>query len=279
MCGVTEVAGEAGAGKTQLVLQLLLQSQLPTPLGGLGGGAIYLHSDSSYSGPAMKRLDTMAQEFAVRHAALQADSELLKQHILVMQVDSPDELWQVVDQRIPALLPTTQVRLLVVDSIGGLYRTLADDISASRASAHAQRAQQLMRLAARLKEISDQFNIATVVTNQVSDKPANALAHRSAAPWELGACGMADGSARVPALGMAWACCVNTRLILTRQQRGSTHGPGGWQSMSGHSVSADEEWPQTSSWNRRLHVVWSSRLPESSTGFEVRDRGLVGVMP
>jgi RecA/RadA recombinase len=37
MRGLTEIAGEAGAGKTQLCLQLALHAVLPEEHGGLGG--------------------------------------------------------------------------------------------------------------------------------------------------------------------------------------------------------------------------------------------------
>jgi DNA-repair protein XRCC3 len=37
MRGLTEIAGEAGAGKTQLCLQLALHAVLPKEHGGLGG--------------------------------------------------------------------------------------------------------------------------------------------------------------------------------------------------------------------------------------------------
>lgn len=36
--GITEVAGEAGAGKSQICMQLCANVQLPVSLGGLGGG-------------------------------------------------------------------------------------------------------------------------------------------------------------------------------------------------------------------------------------------------
>ena len=36
--GINEIAGNSGAGKTQLCLQLCLNVQLPAELGGLNGG-------------------------------------------------------------------------------------------------------------------------------------------------------------------------------------------------------------------------------------------------
>ena len=54
---LTEIAGEAGSAKTQLCLQLLLAAQLPRHLGGLGGAAVYVHTEGSrpHDAPAPAR--------------------------------------------------------------------------------------------------------------------------------------------------------------------------------------------------------------------------------
>ena len=53
----------------------------------------------------------------------------------------------------------------------------------------------------------------------MTDKPVDALGQMCAPGYELSACRLADGSSvRVPALGVGWAHCVNTRLILTRRE-------------------------------------------------------------
>ena len=43
--GITELVGEAGAAKTQICLQLLLAAQMPASAGGLGGSAVYIHTE------------------------------------------------------------------------------------------------------------------------------------------------------------------------------------------------------------------------------------------
>ena len=42
---LTELVGESTTGKTQLCLQLLLTAQLPVSEGGLGGRAVYIHTE------------------------------------------------------------------------------------------------------------------------------------------------------------------------------------------------------------------------------------------
>jgi len=90
--GVTEIAGAAGAGKTQVALQFMLQVQLPPSRGGLGGGAVFLHADTpSYQVP-MRRLEELAAAFAAKHTDIGATRDRLMSHIHVRQLNSADEL-------------------------------------------------------------------------------------------------------------------------------------------------------------------------------------------
>ena len=296
--GITEVAGEAGAGKTQLALQLTLQAMLPPSLGGLGGGALILHTDSADFSSPMKRLTSLAQQFASRHAALGATTGQLLERIWVMQIDEHEELWNVVHTRLPALLEQDSIRLIVLDSIAAPFRTSAEEAMAAdlapRAAAHAERAQQLLRLAARLKQISDAYNVAVPVTNQVSDKPIDARQRVGAAPWELATCPAPDGPVRVPALGLSWAGCVNSRLLLSRRDAPGAAGHDQQNSVASSNTrlvrprhdcvdtSMEPEKAVTpsassSAYVRHLRVAWSPRLPSGrSMRFEVRECGLVG---
>lgn len=238
--GITEFAGEAGAGKSQCVLQLMLRVQLPTSLGGLGGGAIYLHSDTATYVPAMKRLETLAGAFAQSYAAVGATQARLMDEVSVMQIEDVGTLERVLKFDVPRFLRERQVRLIVLDSIAALFRIHGDD-GCSRAKQLGERAQQFFAISARLKAISDKFSVAVVVTNQdrsahlcsfdsmsqqshleqVTDKPMDCdwRSSLNMSAWELDACVLPGGNGvRVPALGVGWGHCVNTRLILTRQE-------------------------------------------------------------
>ena len=305
--GITEVVGEAGAGKSQLVLQLMLRVQLPHTMGGLGGGAIFLHSDSASYMPALNRLTTLAQAFARVHASLGATADRLMNQISVVQIDDVATLEACLKADVPGFLGEKPVRLIVLDSIGALFRTHGDDGGGTRAQQQGERTQQLFALAARLKYLSDRFNVAVVVTNQVTDRPLDALGLIGAPAYELGPCRLADGnSVRVPALGMSWSHCVNTRLILTRHEAhatppsvGATRGEAGfneWEGGGGRASTlyggcgvggcdaeqsqqtlADNDCAPATVTRRQMHVAWSPRLPNRSTRFEVRDDGVVGI--
>ena len=187
--GITEIAGEAGAGKTQLALQLLLQAQLPPQRGGLGGGAVYLHTDGASHNATMSRLRSLAEAFARQHADLGATQERLLAHVYTIHVDSAEELWTVVSETLPALCDTSCVRLVVVDSIAVPFRTLTEEMeqaggpAATSAAAYGERTSQLLLVAARLKQLSANASASVVVTNQVSDKPLDAADRRRTPPW------------------------------------------------------------------------------------------------
>ena len=100
----------------------------------------------------------------------------------------------------------------MIDSIAAVFR--ADDSpddpygKVDRGAEYAARAKSMLALAARLKQLSHRYNLAVIVTNQVADKPAEALDERRLSPWERGA-SLAEGSLhdglRLPALGISWA--------------------------------------------------------------------------
>lgn len=45
---ITEICGAAGVGKTQLCMQLCINIQLPTELGGFAAKAVYIDTEGSF---------------------------------------------------------------------------------------------------------------------------------------------------------------------------------------------------------------------------------------
>tara|TARA_B110001452_G_scaffold212316_1_gene182902 strand:+ start:135 stop:1100 length:966 start_codon:yes stop_codon:yes gene_type:complete len=281
--GLTEVAGEAGVGKTQLVLRCLLQAQLPPAYGGLSGGALLLHTEGS-SGPSMKRLQQLAASFAQRYGHLGADAQQLMQNVFAKDVDQPEVLMQILNEAVPELLRTRTLRLLIIDSIAALFRSddKPDDPygRVDRAAELADRSRAMVAMAARLKQLSHQYDLTVIVTNQVTDKPAEAIDFRSVAPWERGA-SLAEGSLheglRLPALGLSWANCVNTRILLSRRSRlaapASCDAQSPWSTEAPTGALPVVEAAETV---RKLAVCWSPRLPHASVRFEIHGDGVRG---
>lgn len=270
--GITEIAGAAGVGKTQLVLQLMLQAMLPPSHGGLGGGSVLLHTEVSSTSSTLKRLSQLATAFASRHAALGATAEQCLDHVSMSACGSMASLEESL-RELPRYMSQKAVRLLVIDSVGALFRGRADRDQKATGTERANyggtervnygaRGDEMGSIAARLKTLSNGCSVAVVVVNQISTKPdddgslaamcsdaelraytpyaelgacepgtckphAAAAEYRRASDWGAGgaACdwGVSRGlSLSVPALGLAWTSCLNSRIVLTRRPIHST---------------------------------------------------------
>ena len=117
---VTELVGEAGAGKSQLALQLLLTAQWPEERGGLAGRALYIHTEGV---DPMRRL----RDLAARQAERGLVGEDACDHIFLEAcLGGAEDLLRVLErarglaQRLGA--DGRPLRLLVVDSVGALFR-------------------------------------------------------------------------------------------------------------------------------------------------------------
>jgi DNA-repair protein XRCC3 len=229
---VTEVAGESASGKTQLCLQLaLLAPQSP-----LSASSLFLHSDLPFPLRSLRRLAPTSRPDVL-------------DHVLVAAVHSPAELLSLLTRaqrvlahpdRSPHRLP---IRLILLDSIASLFRA---DFDASPADLR-RRSALFFQIAAKLKELAYRHQCVVVVTNQVVDVVEGDAGNTVA--WS-------SGRRVSPALGIAWANCVNTRLFLTRE----LDAAGGTA-------------------RRRMKVAFAPHLPERSCEFVIRRDGVFGVEP
>ncbi|KAG0533440.1 hypothetical protein BDA96_04G193700 [Sorghum bicolor] len=231
---VTEIAGESATGKTQLCLQLaLLAPQSP-----LSASSLFLHSDLPFPLHRLRRL------------APKSRPDILD-HVLVAAAHSPTDLLSLLARaqrllanpgRSPHRLP---IRLILLDSIASLFRA---DFDASPADLR-RRSALFFQISAKLKELAYRHQCVVVVTNQVVDVVEEGAGNTVA--WS-------SGRRVSPALGIAWANCVNMRLFLTREVGGD-----------GASGSA----------RRRMKVAFAPHLPERSCEFMIRRDGVFGVEP
>ncbi|KAL3154285.1 hypothetical protein ABBQ32_013775 [Trebouxia sp. C0010 RCD-2024] len=166
------------------------------------------------------------------------------------------------------------LRLLVIDSIAHLFRDVGDKPDTS---AYVQRTGMLFRISALLRRFADTYNIAVVVTNQVSDAFAEAdISAKKQAPACKHTGGLrllSSGRELVPALGLAWASCINTRLFLSRTEVAIAN-PQCQSSRSGLRI------PSAASYSvplRYMQVVFSPCLPPETCLFVVTQSGLQGV--
>lgn len=59
--GLTEIAGEAGCGKSQICLQLSLCVQLPTSRGGIEKSAVYICTENAFPSRRLSQLANLYQ--------------------------------------------------------------------------------------------------------------------------------------------------------------------------------------------------------------------------
>lgn len=175
------------------------------------------------------------------------------------------------------------MRLIVLDSIAGLYRSHGDEPGTSRVAVAAERSRQLMHVAATLQKISDEYDVAVLVTNQITDKPLSDAGAEGVSPAEEGAYlhpgNGGRGSLSIPALGLGWSLGVNTRLVLTRREGVGLPLPPPLL------MAPPPQWPEqprephqsTGGFARELHVIFSPRIEYRSCRFEVREEGVVGL--
>ncbi|RLN69688.1 hypothetical protein BBJ28_00018552 [Nothophytophthora sp. Chile5] len=145
---VTEICGEASAGKTQLCLQLLLQCGLPRQLGGLHSSACYICTEGVGS---VKRLHELAGVYARRFGSvvglgakrkrgadgqdggrrsLAATETDFLDGIFVEQLYTVADLMELLvrvyryrcQTRLPTLLEEQNTKLVVLDSVAAVFR-------------------------------------------------------------------------------------------------------------------------------------------------------------
>ncbi|KAG3149489.1 hypothetical protein PC128_g23401 [Phytophthora cactorum] len=235
---LTEICGEASAGKTQLCLQLLLQCCLPRSLGGLQGTACYICTEGVGS---VKRLHDLAQVYAKRYSAVvgigakrkrgesvpKLTSSDFLDGIFVEQLYTVDDLIDLVQARLPTLLAEQNTKLVVLDSVAAVFRLE----STSSVKEAAERSRTMFHIANCMRILSDQYGVVFVVTNQVTGD----FDPRS------------NGNGWRPALGLSWSNCINQRLRITRHKDSTL---------------------------RRLDVAFSPHLPAETCAFQVTSEGV-----
>lgn len=176
---VCEVTGESAAGKTQLLLTLLLAVQLAPPRG-LGKSALYLSTEAALS-------TTRLNQILTRHPYLSSLPESEKPSLSRVQstqlrdLESQDH---VLRYQVPVQIARANVGLIIVDSVAANFRAEFDRVGANSSDALARRSLQLTQLGAHLRDLARSHNVAIVVANQVLDRfgPVASLFDATATP-------------------------------------------------------------------------------------------------
>lgn len=163
-------------------------------------------------------------------------------------------------------------------------------LSCQAASFQARRPASLLRPPGSCRRYADEFGLAVLLVNQVVDCVAGsgplaaasmALAARHAA-LTGGLRLVSLGREVVPALGLAWANCVNTRLFLAR----CGSGPDGAVPAPFHGAPSGAAQAAAAQWGgacaalpalRKLQVLFSPHLPQAECYYIVEATGVRGL--
>lgn len=217
---ITEVAGPAGCGKTQLCMTLSVLATLPVEHGGQGGDILYIDTEGAFNA---KRLLEIAQCRLPKHFSDKESLRRLASSVHIHLVQSCKALMNRL-QNIEEDIISKNIRVVVLDSVASLVRKEFSSVQQGML----RRTDFLATEAALLKYIAEAFSIPIIVTNQITtrygDRPSD-IADRLEDDGDDGSSEVAitavetdgEGSYMTAALGNTWSHSVNTRLILQYQ--------------------------------------------------------------
>ena len=205
--GITEIAGLAGCGKTQIGLGLCVSCAMQRQREETGtenrftGNAPasqirHRHHTALYvslgEGTTQARVAQRLHQMAAQRCIDPGD--VLK-CILTRFIRNEDEFLMFIMNELPLMFTQSSIGVIVLDSIAALFR-----VSQTRhtSTTYAKRSGVLFQVAAQLKLLSDLHQVPIVVINQVTTS--------------------LEANKVIPALGVSWASCVNASYMLSRTE-------------------------------------------------------------
>ncbi|KAM6897688.1 meiotic recombination protein DMC1/LIM15 homolog isoform 2-T2 [Xenentodon cancila] len=154
---ITEAFGEFRTGKTQLSHTLCVTAQLPGEDGYSGGKVIFIDTENTFR---PDRLRDIADRFNVDHDAV-------LDNVLYARAYTSEHQMELLDFVAAKFHEEGGVfKLLIIDSIMALFR-----VDFSGRGELAERQQKLAQMLSRLQKISEEYNVAVFVTNQMTADP------------------------------------------------------------------------------------------------------------
>ncbi|CAB3994359.1 meiotic recombination DMC1 LIM15 homolog, partial [Paramuricea clavata] len=158
---ITEVFGEFRTGKTQLSHTLCVSAQLPGANGYSGGKVIFIDTENTFR---PDRLREIADRFNL-------DQNAMLDNVLYCRAYTSEHQFELLDIVAAKFHEEPGVfKLLVIDSIMALFR-----VDFCGRGELADRQQKLAQMLSRLQKISEEFNVAVFITNQMTADPGGKI--------------------------------------------------------------------------------------------------------
>ncbi len=168
---ITELYGEFGSGKSQIVHQLAVNCQLPIQLGGLDGSCLYIDTENTFRPERIEQMVNGLEFSDLPEGYTIPPAEEFLANIHIARAHSSDHQMLLIDSARDLAGQIAEsgkpVKLVIIDSLTGLFRAEY----AGRGTL-AGRQQKLNRHMHDLFKLIDNLNAVGLVTNQVMSNPA-----------------------------------------------------------------------------------------------------------
>ncbi|XP_064608108.1 meiotic recombination protein DMC1/LIM15 homolog [Liolophura sinensis] len=162
---ITEAFGEFRTGKTQLSHTLCVTAQLPGANGYTGGKVIFIDTENTFR---PDRLRDIADRFNL-------DQSAVLDNVLYARAYTSEHQYEILDFVAAKFHEEAGVfKLLIIDSIMALFR-----VDYSGRGELADRQQKLAQLLSRLQKVSEEYNVAVFVTNQMTADPGATMSFQA----------------------------------------------------------------------------------------------------
>ena len=162
---ITEVFGEFRTGKTQLSHTLCVTAQLPGANDYSGGKVIFIDTENTFR---PDRLREIADRFNL-------DQNAMLDNVLYCRAYTSEHQFELLDMVAAKFHEEPGVfKLLVIDSIMALFR-----VDFCGRGELADRQQKLAQMLSRLQKISEEFNVAVFITNQMTADPGATMSFQA----------------------------------------------------------------------------------------------------
>ena len=155
VCGdITEIFGEYGTGKTQLIHQLAVSSQLPVEYGGINGLVLWIDTQSTFRS---ERIGHIADRFEL-------DSQCLLQNITIATAYTVDHQIELLKEARRIMIESDRkYGLVIIDCATFLFRSEYNKLEQMK-----DRDNVLSELFGELRKLCDIFGVV-LITNQIQE--------------------------------------------------------------------------------------------------------------